>query len=161
VIFSAVLFVSNLGARFSRSPTKCPYLLVGWLWFVGTLVPVIGLVQVGWQSMADRYTYIPYIGAFMLLAWLAVELTRGWRAQAIALSVPGTVVIILFAVTTRRQVGYWANSETLFSHALAVTEHNFVARHNLASLSLTRQDRRGRCGIPGSHKIGDSLRRFL
>ena len=116
------------------------YLPVGWFWYVGTLVPVIGIVQVGWQSIADRYTYIPYIGIFVLLVWFVEELTRDWRARAIPLAVVSGVGLVILGVLTRQQVGYWKDSETLFSHALAVTTNNFVAHHNLG-LTLVQQGR--------------------
>ena len=74
---------------------RYPFMLMGWLWFVGTLVPVIGLVQVGGQAMADRYTYIPSLGVLILAIWGAYELTRRWRYQVMALSVAGGVAIVL------------------------------------------------------------------
>ena len=84
-----------------------PWLLVGWLWFVGTLVPVIGLVQVGAQAMADRYTYVSSVGMLILTIWGAHELTRRWRHHAGVLSVAGVAAIILCFVSTRQQLGYW------------------------------------------------------
>ena len=108
-----------------------PCLLVGWLWFVGTLVPVIGLVQVGAQAMADRYTYIPSIGVMVLAVWGAYELTRGWRFQVLALSLTGGVAVLFCLVLARQQAGYWKESETLFRHALAVTKDNWLAHINL------------------------------
>jgi tetratricopeptide (TPR) repeat protein len=106
---------------------RCPFLLVGWLWFIGTLVPVIGFVQVGNQAIADRYSYIPSLGVFILAIWGAHELTRRWRYQAIALSVAGSAAIIVCIGLTRHQIGYWKDRETLFRHALEVTENNYVA----------------------------------
>jgi tetratricopeptide (TPR) repeat protein len=108
-----------------------PWLLVGWLWFAGTLVPVIGLVQVGFQAMADRYSYVPSIGLFILLNWGAWGLTKGWRYQAIVLSGAATVSIVLCAGLAWQQVGYWKNSRTLFQHTIDVTENNFIAYSNL------------------------------
>jgi len=113
-----------------------PWLLVGWLWFVGTLVPVIGLVQVGLQAMADRFSYVPSIGLFMLLSWGAWALTKGWRYQAVTLSGAATVTIALCAGLAWRQVGYWKNSGTLFRHAIAVTKNNFIACSNLGNYEL-------------------------
>jgi len=110
-----------------------PFLLVGWLWFVGTLVPVIGLVQVGSQAMADRYTYLPSVGVLMLTIWGAYELTRRWRHQATVLSLAGTAAMILCWALTRQQLGYWQDSETLFRHALKVTRNNYIACNNLGS----------------------------
>ncbi len=104
-----------------------PYLLMGWLWFLGTLVPVIGLVQVGEQAMADRYTYIPSLGVLILTIWGAYELARCWRYHAAGLSAAGSALIILCLVLTRQQLGYWKNSETLFRHTVEVTKNNYIA----------------------------------
>src|SRR5882724_3333973 len=138
VIFAAVLLVTiSVLVLVLR---RLPYLAVGWFWFIGTLVPVIGLVQVGWQSIADRYTYIPYIGIFIILVWLSKKFIRRWSARVIPLTIAGSVVLIVLAMLTRQQVGYWRDSEALFSHSLVVTEHNFVAHHNLG-LALVNQGR--------------------
>jgi Flp pilus assembly protein TadD len=115
-----------------------PYLLMGWMWFVGTLVPVIQLVQTGSHAMADRYTYIPYIGLFIALTWGLVAVSRGWRPEI--LRGVGLMVVIACAVQTRHQLGYWVDSETLFRHALSVTENNWLCQNNLAS-ALDRQGR--------------------
>ena len=106
------------------------YLLIGWLWFLGTLVPVIGLVQVGEAAMADRYAYIPLIGIFVIIAfgiadWAERKKLGFWPA------VPGAVVIVALALATQRQIGYWQSNYDLWSHALAVTKNNFVAEDNL------------------------------
>jgi hypothetical protein len=108
-----------------------PYLPVGWLWYVGTLVPVIGLVQVGIQSMADRYMYVPAIGVFIMLAWGLWDLTAGWRGQRVALATGGAVALACCGAVTRSQVGYWTNSETLFRRAVQVTKKNYLAYNNL------------------------------
>ena len=108
-----------------------PFLLVGWLWFLGTLVPVIGLVQVGAQAMADRYTYIPLIGVFAMIAWGGKEL--GGRLPYAKL-IRGAVVTVALAaclVLTGRQVGYWKTSEVLWQHCIAVTTDNYRAHYNL------------------------------
>ena len=124
VVVGMCLAVFWLGRRW-------PYLLVGWCWFLGTLIPVIGLTQ-GWGAfMADRFTYVPSIGVLILTVWGACELTRRWRYQAMALSVAGGAAIVLCLVLTRHQLGYWKDSETLFRHALEVTENNDVAHNNL------------------------------
>lgn len=107
-----------------------PYLLVGWLWFLGTLIPVIGLVQVGLQSMADRYTYLSSLGLLILTVWGAEALTRNWQARVVALAV-AAVAIVLCMILTRRQLQYWQDGETLFRHTVAVTENNYVAHYNL------------------------------
>jgi protein O-mannosyl-transferase len=126
---------------------RTPYLLVGWLWFCGTLVPVIGLVQVGSHSMADRYTYLPSLGVFILAIWGADELTRRWHYGRVALSLTGAAAIILCLVLTRQQLGYWQESETLFRHALEVTENNEIA-HKAFGDAL---DKRGQTDEAISH----------
>jgi len=108
-----------------------PGCLIGWLWYCGTLVPVIGLVQVGSQAMADRYTYIPSLGMLIVIVWGVAELTRAWRNQAVILSATSAIIMVFCLGLTRRQLGYWQNSEALFRHALAVTQDNFMAHNNL------------------------------
>ena len=110
---------------------RSPYLLVGWLWFLGTLVPVLGLVQVGGQSMADRYTYIPQIGILILAVWGAYDLTTRARWLRVALPIAGSTAIVVCMALTVKQLGYWKDSETLFRHALAVTEDNFIPHLHL------------------------------
>jgi Flp pilus assembly protein TadD len=112
---------------------------LGWLWFLGTLVPVIGLVQVGWQAMADRYTYLPGLGVFLAVTWTAADVARG-PAVRMALGALGLSSLLGCAVLTRAQVARWRDSETLFTHALAVTGPNFLARNNLGHY-LNNQDR--------------------
>ena len=109
-----------------------PYLLVGWLWYLGTLVPVIGLVQVGQQSMADRYTYLPTIGVLVLVIWTFCELSTPWRYRTIVLSALSAALMLGAAGLTARQIPYWKDSETLFRHALAVAPRNPLAEGCLA-----------------------------
>ena len=106
---------------------QSPYLLVGWLWFLGTLIPVIGLVQVGNQAMADRYTYLPSLGVLVLVVWGTCELTRCWRYQVLGLSAAGVAAIVFCAALTRQQLEIWKDGEVLFRHALQVTGSNYVA----------------------------------
>jgi len=106
------------------------YLLTGWLWFLGTLVPVIGLVQVGDAAMADRYAYIPLIGIFVMIAFGAADWAEGKRL-GLKLALPAAVVLIALAAVTNRQIGYWQSSYDLWSHTLAVTQNNFIAEDNL------------------------------
>jgi len=110
-----------------------PFLLVGWLWFIGTLVPVIGLIQVGTQAIADRYTYIPSVGIFLLISWGASQLAGFRRQHVLLLSVIAVAVLILCADATRRQIGQWKDNETLYRHTLAITDHNALAHNNLAA----------------------------
>jgi Tfp pilus assembly protein PilF len=115
---------------------RFPYLLTGWLWFLGTLVPVIGLVQVGRQSMADRYTYIPTIGLFLSASWLLADVVSNKRAM-----IGATAAIVMgYAAVAFVQVGYWNDSVTLFSHAVAVTSNNSFARTTLARALLQEGD---------------------
>ena len=102
-----------------------PFLLVGWCWYLGTLVPVIGLVQVGVQSMADRYTYIPLIGIFIIVAWGAAELTEDWPAGTKA--VAAAVVLSVCGWLTSCQVATWSGSEVLYSHAVEANPYNTFA----------------------------------
>ena len=104
-----------------------PYLLVGWAWYLGTLVPVIGLVQVGNQTMADRYTYLPAIGLLIMLAWGAAELAATWPRRGLVLGSAAVATLTAYALTTQAQLPYWQNSESLFRHALKSTKGNYVA----------------------------------
>lgn len=108
-----------------------PFGLMGWLWYCGTLVPMIGLVQVGDQAMADRYTYIPSIGLLILTVWGAHELARRGPRPVITASVTGVTALALCIGLTHRQLGYWRDSETLFRHAIAITGDNFRAQYVL------------------------------
>jgi tetratricopeptide (TPR) repeat protein len=112
------------------------YLLMGWLWFLGTLVPVIGIVQVGSQSLADRYTYIPYFGLFIMLVWGIGDLLKSKKAFFAVFA----VAIIVFAGLSFRQTSFWKNNETLYRHTLTVTKDNFLISHNLC-YTLTLENR--------------------
>jgi Tfp pilus assembly protein PilF len=131
----AVLALAGLvgvTALAARAAKRQPFLLVGWLWFVITLVPVIGLVQVGDQAMADRYTYLPLTGLFIAITWGGAALSARVRLPGSALGVAGVVLVIACAVTSRAQVATWATNESLWSHALAVTPDNYRAHVGLA-----------------------------
>lgn len=112
-----------------------PYFIVGWLWYLGTLVPVIGLVQVGSQSMADRYTYIPLVGLFIIIVWGVPELATRRARKKLWLPTLATLSIILLMVVAWKQVRYWQNSITLFEHTLEVTANNYLA-HNALGVAL-------------------------
>jgi tetratricopeptide (TPR) repeat protein len=107
------------------------YLPVGWFWFVVTLIPVIGLIQSGAQALADRYTYIPYIGLFIMIAWGLPELLSKWPHRKIALGLSAAVVLAALAFCSYIQLSYWKNSTTVFSHAIEVTQNNYIAHFNL------------------------------
>jgi len=104
---------------------------VGWLWYLGTLVPVIGIIQVGGQAMADRYTYVPFIGLFVMLTWGVSAATTAWRHRRILLSIGAAAAFLACLWSTWVQVGYWRNSETLFNHALKIDPTNYMAYHHL------------------------------
>jgi Flp pilus assembly protein TadD len=110
-----------------------PFLLMGWLWYCGTLVPVSQVIQTGSHAMADRWTYLPSLGVLILTAWGACELTGRWRCQVLALSVAGGAAIALCLALTRHQMGYWKDSEALLRHALEVTQDNVLAHKNLGA----------------------------
>ncbi|MGO9136709.1 MAG: tetratricopeptide repeat protein [Syntrophales bacterium] len=123
-VAGAVLFLIAVTLIVIRTAEKLPYLAVGWLWYVGTLVPVIGIVQVGAQARADRYTYIPLIGLFIVAAWGLPELSKKWRFRKEVLFASFTLSLLCFFIVTWTQVGYWQNSVTVFRHALEVTAPN-------------------------------------
>jgi Flp pilus assembly protein TadD len=119
---------------------KRPYLAVGWLWYLGTLVPVIGLVQVGSQAMADRYTYLPLVGLFIAIAWGVPSLLAGWHHRQSILAISTTILLVSFTVCTWLQLRHWQNSTTLFQHTVHVTANNHFAHNNLG-VALARGGR--------------------
>ncbi|MFA5252341.1 MAG: tetratricopeptide repeat protein [Phycisphaerae bacterium] len=139
VIISAVLLAAAtiLILRFSRNHR---YLLTGWFWYLGTLVPVIGLVQVGKQALADRYTYIPLTGLFIIIAWGLPELLAKWRYKKIALTMSGLLIVSAMSICTHFQLRYWQNSLTLFQHALDVTGDSYTSHIQIADY-LCEQNR--------------------
>jgi protein O-mannosyl-transferase len=110
---------------------RFPYLLTGWLWFGGMLVPMIKLVPTGGWAMADRHTYLPSLGILILVVWGTHELTAGWRRQVPALTAVSVVALSLYFCATRHQLAHWRDGVTLFRHALEVTDRNFLAHNNL------------------------------
>jgi len=129
-IISALILILGISLAALWTAKTRPYLIFGWLWFLGTLVPVIGLVQVGRQSMADRYTYIPYFGLFVIVIWGASEIIKKFKIPEKA--VAGTVALItaILGFLCWQQTSYWKNSDTLFSRTLAVTENNLAINYN-------------------------------
>jgi tetratricopeptide (TPR) repeat protein len=132
-IIGAMLFLLAVTTAVVVCRKSRPYLMVGWFWFLGTLVPVIGLVQVGFQSLADRYTYLPSIGIFILLVWGMADLAGRWPQRRLILGRMTALILTACFTLTWFQLRLWQNSVTLFSHALAVTTGNFVAHNNLGS----------------------------
>jgi tetratricopeptide (TPR) repeat protein len=125
VIFLLTITTLAIAARQRR------YLLVGWLWFLGTLVPMIGLVQVGSQAMADRYAYLPFVGLFLLVCWGVADWATQQHIPSTALAGVSTVALLALALVAHRQIGYWSDNVTLWTHALQVTNNNFVAEDSL------------------------------
>ncbi len=137
LLFSVLLLLGiTAGAVALRR--KHPWLLTGWLWFLGTLVPVIGLVQVGAQAMADRFTYIPCLGVLVMAIWSIHAMAKRWRPALLA--VASAAAVVPCVALTQRQIGWWENSETLCRHALAVTRDNQVA-HFCLGVALEKQGR--------------------
>jgi tetratricopeptide (TPR) repeat protein len=139
-VAGAVLLLSFLTFLAIRAVRKHPYLVVGWFWYLGTLVPVIGLVQVGSQAMADRYTYVPLIGLFIIIAWSVTDILAGWRYRRVVLPISAGLLLSLLMIATKLQVKYWRNDVVLFEHSLAVTSNNFII-HDTLGVSLMRQGR--------------------
>jgi protein O-mannosyl-transferase len=129
-VTGAGLIVTAISVLAIRQWRNRKYLTMGWLWFLGMLVPVIGIVQVGSQAMADRYMYLPAIGLFVMVAWGAAEIGVGWSKEGLMAGVAVVLIAICMAVT-QRQIGFWQNSESLFARALTVNRNNFVAYNNL------------------------------
>jgi len=115
-----------------------PYVFTGWFWYLGMLVPVIGLVQAGEQGHADRYTYLPHIGLFLLAVWLAADVTAVRQSRSRFAVATAVVIIVALAWAAFIQTSYWRNSETLWTHALAVTSDNDFAHNNLGYLCVDR-----------------------
>jgi protein O-mannosyl-transferase len=139
VIFAILLLLGITAAAIVLRRQR-PYLLTGWFWYLVMLVPVIGLVQVGEQGHADRYTYLPHIGLFMLAVWLAADLTAVSYSRSRFALATAVVIIVALAWVAFGQTSYWRNSETLWTHALAVTADNDVAHNNLGYLCIDRDE---------------------
>jgi tetratricopeptide (TPR) repeat protein len=110
-----------------------PYFVVGWFWYLGTLIPVIGFVQIGRQSIADRYTYIPLIGLFIIIAWGMPELIKALKYKKFIFTISTALLLMIFLPLTYKQSTYWKNSFTLYKHAIEVTTNNYIAHNNLGA----------------------------
>jgi len=132
------LFLISAGVMAGRR--RHPYLLVGWLWYLGMLVPVIGLVQAGDQARADRYTYLPQIGLYILVAWGAMDLCGTRRQGRAMLGFAATAILAALLAVAHVQTGYWKDSISLWTHTLACTSGNYLAHNNLG-LALATQGR--------------------
>jgi protein O-mannosyl-transferase len=131
VVLAAVFLICVTWVIYSLRRTR-PYLLVGWLWYLVMLLPVIGIVEVGLQGHADRYTYLPHIGIFISLTWLFADLAMSLRVRKEILAAVSVIVVVAFAACGWKQTTYWRNSATLWMHTMAVTENNDVALANFA-----------------------------
>lgn len=127
LIIVTILILTIYAARRRR------YLLVGWLWYLGTLVPVIGLVQVGAQAMADRYTYLPSIGIFIMVTWGAIDIFKSLRLPKAILVISTVIIITVLTLCTRMQLSYWRDNISLFGRAVEVTKDNYVMLNNYGS----------------------------
>ncbi len=114
------------------------YLAVGWFWFLGSFVPMIGLVQVGYQAMADRYAYIPFIGLFLMLTWLAADWAQAHRFGIRWLAIPAVSCLLVLGTLTYRQVGYWHDTESFWRRTVALTQDNYIAQNNLGDFLLNQ-----------------------
>lgn len=119
--------------------SKHPFLLVGWLWFLGVLIPMIGIIQVGAQARADRYTYLAQVGLYILITWGAVELLGKWHGGRVALIAVGTLIVTVLTADSYFQASFWQNNETLWNQALAHTSANHIAENNLGN-ALMKKD---------------------
>jgi protein O-mannosyl-transferase len=139
-VFTACCIIILISIMSIITIKKMPYFIVGWLWFLGTLVPVNGLVAVGDQSMADRYTYLPLIGLFLIIAWAAADLWKKWELRRIWLILSISIIILVLMAVSSNQIEYWKNSITLFEHTLSITSGNDRIHNNLA-IALLKEGR--------------------
>ncbi len=123
-----------------RSAPRRPYVTIGWLWYLLTLVPVIGIVQAGYQGHADRYMYVPIVGLSLIVVWGGAELAERLRVPAALRAALAGAVLVALTAGAVTQVGHWRSSETLFRHALEVNPKNWQAHQNLAALAVTKRD---------------------
>ena len=132
-VLPAALLLIVLSVLAMRLRSSHKYILVGWVWYLLTLIPVIGLVQVGSQAMADRYTYIPLIGLFVCLSWGVYDIVSEARYKNLIFGAIPFLILVFCALVTMRQISYWQDSTTLFRHAIAATESNYISHYNLGN----------------------------
>jgi tetratricopeptide (TPR) repeat protein len=131
------LLLAISGAVWAFRQTR-PWLVVGWLWYLGMMVPVIGMVQISYYAHADRYTYLPQIGLYLLLTWAAADLCAGWRHRRVVLGGGATVILVALIFCARVQTAYWRDSESLWTHTLACTSDNYIGHYNLGNVLLQK-----------------------
>ncbi len=136
----ALLLLLAISILVFRLAASHKYLFTGWLWYLGAFLPVIGLVQVGDQAMADRYTYITLTGLFIIIAWGLPDLLAKWQYKKNVLTLSALLVILIMSVCTYSQLHYWRNSLTLFQHALDTTEDNYVAHFCVAGALVSQNE---------------------
>ncbi len=135
-VIGSVVLLGLISTVAIHQRRRRPYLLMGWLWYLVTMLPVIGLVQIGDHSVADRYSYIPFIGLFIAIAWLASELVTKrsmGHARVAGLAVAGVAIVAAFAFRTYREAGCWRDGTSLFSRALEVTSDNYIMHNSLGN----------------------------
>jgi len=150
---SAALLLAAASVLAVREWLRRPYVLVGWFWYLGALFPTIGLVQVGAQSMADRYTYLPSIGLFIVVVWAGAECGDRLRLSRRTLALASALVLLFWAGATTVQARVWRDSQTLFEHAVRVTRDNYVMHNNLGNAYARKGDLER-----GAFHLGESLR---
>jgi protein O-mannosyl-transferase len=141
-VFMAGLLIATSTALAWRYRKKHRYLFTGWLWYLAAMIPMIGVVQVGRQAMADRYAYLPFVGLFIIAVWGCADLLERLKLSRFAVAAIAVALLIAYASMAFLQISYWHNSYTLFSHALAVTSRNGIAEDNFgaALMEMGRPD---------------------
>jgi hypothetical protein len=168
-VAEAIVLLAVITALAAMQWIKRPYLLFGWFWYLITLLPVIGFIRIGGQALADRYTYIPLIGLFVLIVWGGTELAGSWPKGKQLVAGVAVIITVILSVQTTTQIRYWQNSYILFDHALAVVERNWMAHNNMGIL-LSQHNRNDEAifhfqesvrlnpkGIAGYRNLGNSL----
>ena len=135
----AIVVLAAITASAIKLRGQRPYFLTGWLWYLGMLVPVIGIIQVGGQARADRYTYLPHIGLYLVGTWAINDLSASWRHRREIVRIGAAIAIIVLTWCAWVQTSYWKNSESLWTHCLAVTRNNAVAHLNLGDVLFKRR----------------------
>jgi Flp pilus assembly protein TadD len=137
LVLAVAVLICVTGIAIARR-RKNPYLIVGWLWYLIMLVPAIGIVQVGLQGHADRYTYLPHIGLYIAIVWLIWDLTKSWRAQKVILSGAAILTLTVLSILSWKQTAHWRDTEALWRHTLAVTPDSDVAHAGLGGILFVR-----------------------
>lgn len=130
-VMGSLFLLAAISVLAIRLAKRYPYFITGWLWYLGTLVPVIGIVKIGDFAIADRYTYVPLIGLFIIIVWGGTDLLKEWRYKAMGFGAIAMVIISILSVFTWLQIQHWANSITLFKHTINVTENNYFAHYGM------------------------------